>query len=173
MPHSSLKKHFQSLTKEQMIELVLDMYEHSKPVREYLDYYLNPNEKELMEKYRAIILKEFALEWKTKEPQLRFSVAKKAISEFKSFKPDPKYVADLMLSLPEAACEFTYTFGDMSEQFYDSAYNNFKAAVTYIEKNGLLEMFKPRCKNCVEWASDCGYGFEDDMADLYYEYYGE
>ena len=48
---------------------------------------------------------------------LKFSVAKKAISEFASFKPSPEALADVMLALPEAACLFTYEFGDMDTGF--------------------------------------------------------
>lgn len=172
MSKSSLKKYLQTLTKEQLIEQMLDMYDNNKAVKEYLEFSLNPNEKEMLEKYRAVILREFPLEWKYKEPQLRFSVARKAISEFRALKPSPVCLADLMLTLPEIACQFTYRYGDMSEQFYDSAYNNFKAALVYIYKNGLSDDFKLRCEDCVKWASPCGYGFADDIAEIYYQYYG-
>jgi len=37
----------------------------------------------------------------------------------------------------------------------------------------LLAEFKLRAKQCVRWASPCGYGFADDIADIFYEYYQE
>ena len=46
MSKFSLKKHLQSLTKEQIVEVVLDAYNNSKAVQEYFDFYLQPNEKE-------------------------------------------------------------------------------------------------------------------------------
>ena len=104
---------------------------------------------------------------------LKYSVAKKAISEFASLKPSPEALADVMLTLPEAACLFTYEFGDMDEPFYNAAYNNFKRAVSFIDKHGLLDKFKKRCNDCVMYASPCGYGFADDIAAVFYEYYGE
>ena len=173
MSKSALKKHLQSLTKEQMIETVLEMYDNMKPVKEYLEFFLNPNEKEMFEKYRAVIVNEFYPKGKYFDPKTRFSVAKKAIADFRALKPSPELLADLMLTLPEMACQFTYDYGDMSEQFYNSAYNNFKAALEYMHKNNLLEAFKLRCKNCLKWASVCGYGFADDISDIYYQYYND
>ena len=171
MSKPALKKHLLSLTREQLVETVLDMYDNMKPVKEYFEYFLNPNEKKMLKKYKTVIQKEFALEWKYAEPKLRFSVARKAIAEFKALKPSPEMLADLMLTLPEVACEFTYKYGDMTEQFYNSAYNNFKAALEFISKNNLLDDFKLRCGDCLKWASVCGYGFAGDMGDIYYQYY--
>ena len=59
MSKAALKKHLQSLNREQLIETVLEMYDNMKPVKEYLEFFLNPNEKEMFEKYRTIIVNEF------------------------------------------------------------------------------------------------------------------
>jgi hypothetical protein len=171
MSKSTLKKHLQTLSKDQIIETVLELYGNMKPVKEYFEFYMNPNEKEMLEKYRTIITKEFATEWKHSEPKLRFSVAKKAISDFRNLKPAPELLADLMLSLPEMACKFTYEFGDMTEQYYNSAATNFEIVLIYLESNGLLKNFKLRCEDCVKWASTSGYGFADEISDLYYSFY--
>jgi len=173
MSKIALKKQLQSLTNEQMIETVLEMYDKLKPVKEYLEYYLNPNEKEMFEKYKTIIVNEFYPKGKTAQPKTRFSVAKKAIADFKALKPSPELLGDLMLTLPEMACKFTCDYGDMWEQYYDSASTNFKIALNFLEKNNLLDNFKVRCENCLKNASHCGYGFEDEILDLFYQYYNE
>jgi len=173
MSKIALKKQLQSLTNEQMIETVLEMYDKLKPVKEYLEYYLNPNEKEMFEKYKTIIVNEFYPKGKTAQPKTRFSVAKKAITDFKALKPSPELLGDLMLTLPEMACKFTCDYGDMWEQYYDSASTNFKIALNFLEKNNLLDNFKVRCENCLKNASHCGYGFEDEILDLFYQYYNE
>jgi hypothetical protein len=171
MSKSALKKELLKLTKEQLIEQILDLYEKNKSIKEFYDFYLNPhNEKELVEKYKKIIRKEFNVERPERGGE-KFSVAKKAISEFKSLQPSPEALADVMLYLPESACELTYCYGDYSEQFYDSTYNNYKAALEFITKHDLLDEFKLRAQQCVKWASVCGYGFADDIADIYYEFY--
>jgi hypothetical protein len=40
-----------------------------------------------------------------------------------------------------------------------------------MQKHDILDKFKLRAEQCVRWASPCGYGFADGIADLYYEYY--
>lgn len=171
MSKPALKKYLQSLDKEQMIEFVLEIYDNVKPAKEYLEYYLHPNEKEMLGKYKAIIVNEFYPKGKSAEPKTRFSVAKKAIADFRALKPSPELLGDLMVTLAEMACKFTYDYGDMWEQYYDSAYNNFKNALVFLEKNNLLDNFKLRCEDCVKYASPCGYGFADDISEIYYQYY--
>lgn len=172
MSKSTLKKHLQSLTKEQVIEVISEAYSDSKAIQEYFDFYLKPDDKGKAKRYKAIIEKEFGV----KNPMsagLKFSVAKKAISDFASLNPSPEALADVMLTLPEAACLFTYEYGDMSESFYNATVNNFSRALAFMQKHGLLNDFKLRCTDCVKYASPCGYGFADEIAQLYYDYYGE
>ena len=166
-----LKQHLQTLSKEQIIEHILDMYNNFKPIKEYFEYYLNPNEKDKFEKFKAIIVNEFYPEGKNANPKTRFSVAKKAIADFRNLKPSPELLGDLMVTLAENACKFTFDYGDMWEQYYTSASNNYEFALKYLEKNKLLEQFKLRCKDCVKYSSPCGWGFADEISTIYSEYY--
>ncbi len=173
MSKLALKKELSKLSKEQLILHVLDLYENNKAVKEFYNHFLNPqNEEELAKKYKKIIRKEFNVENPMKSTE-KFSVAKKAISDLKSLHPSPKILADVMLYLPESACELTSYYGDFSEQFYISAWNNYKTALEFIKTHGLLKEFKTRAENCLKWASNCGYGFDDAIGDVFYEYYND
>jgi hypothetical protein len=172
MSKAKLKKELSSLTKEQLVEQILDLYDKNKAVKEFYDFYLNPrNEKELAEKYKKLIIKEFDVA-RPERSGLKFSVAKRAIADFRDLQPSPEVLADVMLTLPECACKFTYTYGDMEEAFYNGVYNNFVAALKFMHKHNLLDDFKLRAEDCVKWASVCGYGFADDIAQAFYDYYG-
>lgn len=171
MSKTELKKYLQSFTKEQVIEQVLELYGNCKPAKEYFEYFLNPDEKGQFEKYKVIIVNEFYPTGK-REPQLRFSVAKKAIADFRALKPSPELLADLLVTLPEMACQFTSEFGDMTEQYYNSTITNFGIALKFLQQNDLLEDFKPRCEDCVKYAEPCGYGFSEEIDQLFCEYYG-
>lgn len=172
MSKNELKKHLQTLTKDQVIEQVLELYGNCKPAKEYFEYFLNPDEEGQFEKYKAIIINEFYPKGKYTEPKTRFSVAKKAIADFRALKPSPGLLADLLVTFPEMACKFTNEYGDMSEQYYTSAVNNYEAALKYLQQNNLLDNFRLRCKDCVKYAESCGYGFADEISQLFYEYYG-
>jgi hypothetical protein len=172
MSKTELKKHLQSLSKEQVIEQVLELYDNCKPAKEYFEYLLNPNEKEQFKKFKAIIINEFYPKGNRFNPSLRFSVAKKAIADFRSLKPSPELLADLLVTQPEIACQFTGEYGDMSEQYYNSTVINFEIALKFLLQNDLLPDFKLRCKDCEKYAEPCGYGFPDEISQLFYEYYG-
>jgi hypothetical protein len=171
MSKQKLKKELQLLTKEQLIEQIMDLYDKNKAVKEFYNFYLNPrNEKELAEKYKKLIQKEFNVE-NPMRAGLKFSVAKRAISDFRDLQPSHESLADVMLTLPECACEFTHSYGDMAEAYYNSAFNSFEAALKFMTKHNLLDHFKRRAEKCVKWASPCGYGFADEMAQVFYDYY--
>ena len=81
MSKAQLKKNLMALTKEQVIDVVLELYDARKEAKEYLDFYLNPNDDAKLEEYKKIIYNEFFP--KRGEPKCRFSVCRKAISDFK------------------------------------------------------------------------------------------
>lgn len=171
MSKTELKKHLQTLTKEQVIEQVLELYGNCKPAKEYFEYLLKPDEKGQLMKYKAIIINEFYPKGNRFNPSLRFSVAKKAITDFRALKPSPELLADLLVTLPEMACQFTSEFGDMTEQYYNSTITNFEIALKFLQQNNLLEDFKLRCEDCVDYAEPCGYGFPEEIDRLFCEYY--
>ena len=172
MSKLQLKKELQRLSKEQLIEQITELYDSYKPVKEYYQTFLNPgNIQELFEKYKAIIVNEFYPNTKSWNPKTRFSVAKKAIADFGALKPPPKLLADLMVTLAENASHFTYDYGNMTEQYYNSTVNNFERALKYLHKEGLLDDFKLRCEDCLKYAEPCGYGFPNEMDDVFGEYY--
>jgi len=170
MSKVSVRKAITALTKEELVQLVLDMYDAREDAKEYLEYYATPNEEVKLEEYKNIIYNEFYPAGKRAEPKFRFSVCKKAISDFKGLKPAPDKLADLMLYLPELGAEFTHKYGDMWEQYYTAVENNFRAALKFIADNNLFAQFETRIRQCLDWSEDCGWGFTEVMWDTYYDY---
>jgi hypothetical protein len=171
MSKVKLKKALELMSKDQLSAFVVEMYEHSSSVKEVIDNFLNPEKRgEQLQKYKKIIAKEFY----PKNPMTAthsFAKAKSAIKEFRETQPDPKLLADLMMDLPEMCCRFTNEYGDMWAQYYTSTENNYEAALKYMQKHDLLMAFQDRAKKCVKYASQCGYGFADNMEEIYSEFY--
>lgn len=94
MSKTSLKKELSGYTKEQLIEVVLDLYAARKDVKDYFDFFLDPNSKKLFEKYQKAVDKEFAKS-KWSRSKARISVIKKLVKEFGSFHPDIIYRHEL------------------------------------------------------------------------------
>ena len=47
------------MTKENIIEMVLELYSARKEAKEYLEFYASPDEKGKLEEYKSIIREEF------------------------------------------------------------------------------------------------------------------
>lgn len=168
MSKASVKSLLQTMTKKDIIDMVLEMYSARKEAKEYLEFYANPNEVGKLEEYKAIIKEEFYPK-RRREPQTRFSVCRKAVADFKKLKPSADALAELMVSYMEWATEFTFDYGDMWEQYYDSVEGNFDKTIKHIVANGLWDKYDKRLQQCVKWSDNCGYGFADAMGDMYEE----
>ena len=168
MSKSTIKKLLQSMTKEDIIEMVLDLYSARKEAKEYLEFYAKPDEKGKLEEYKAKIQDEFYPK-RRREPQTRFSVCRKALADFKKLKPSADALAELMVSYMEWATKFTFDYGDMWEQYYDSVESNFDKTVKHIVLNNLWSKYDKRLQQCVKWSEGNGYGFADAIASMYEE----
>ena len=102
MSKSTIKKLLLSMTKAEIIEMVLELYSARKEAKEYLEFYACPDEKGKLKEYKSVICEEFYPK-KRREPQTRFSVCRKAVADFKKLKPSPDALAELMVSYMEWA----------------------------------------------------------------------
>ena len=168
MSKIEVKKYLNSLDKNTLIKLVMDLYSTHKEVQNILEYTIRPDDNAKLEEYKAIIKQEFYP--KRGYGKMRFSVCRKAVKDFKALDPSAFLLADLMLCIPEYAAEIADDWGDMQETFYDSACNNFKAAMKYIEKNQLLSQFENRIHGIMKNCENSGYGFPYIMYQIYEEH---
>lgn len=159
MSKRDLKKELNVLSKEEIINVVLELYDARKEAKEWLGFFINPNEDREVEKYKKIIRNEFFPD--RGEGKCRFSVCRKAISDFKKLKPSPDKLADLMIFYIEVGVQMTIQYGDMWEQYYTALENNFDKAVVFIAQNGLTDQYKTRIEKLMESVSHCGCGFYD------------
>ena len=147
MTKLKLKKHLAVLPKEDVMNLVLSLYDASAEAKMYLEMYLTPD-------YSA-----------------SFATCRKAISDFKKLKANAISLGDLMLYYIELGCEYTMTFGDMWEQYYTTLETNFEKALKHISDHNLEEHFRQRIESMLN-STQCGWGFSDTLWDMYYDYYG-
>lgn len=86
MSKLQLKKEIKSLSREQLENMILDVYDARKEIKEYFEFFLNPDVDKLTEKYKVAISKELNRS-KRGYSKARISVIKKLIKEFASFQP--------------------------------------------------------------------------------------
>ena len=168
MSKSQVKKLLAGMSKEEVINTVMELYDARKEARNYLDYYLNPNESNELEKFKKIVLKEFDDDI-SRDPQCRFSVCRKALSDFKKLAPSTETLAEAMVYYVERVCEFSFYAGDLWEQYYDSATSNFRSMLKFLAQNNMLDAMMPRVVQIMAWCWPCGYGFHDEIGDSFCE----
>ena len=168
MGKAKLRKKLELLPKENVIRVIMELYDNCKEARQYLDHYAEPNSKDECERFKQVIRKEF---FPTREFSERpsFATCRKVISDFKKMKPDPYFLADLMLYYIENGCEYTMTFGDMWEQYYVTFEKKFEKTMEHITKNNLFPIFYARIEQMLN-ATDCGWGFSDTLWQIYTEH---
>lgn len=169
MSKTKLKKHLQTLSKEQLADIILQLYDASKEANDWLEFYLEPNCDAELDKYKKTIRSQFyGRNDCPKDPSFR--ECNKLITAFKKLIPAPNAIADLMLYYVEQGCSLTAQYGDYDESFYTALENNFHKAVRFISVNRLMEAYSSRMEKMIESVECCGYGFPDTLWNIYYDY---
>ena len=165
---TELKKELKRLDKTKLIDLIADLYKKNKSVRELLDFYVNPQEEEIFEKYRDKVFEAF---YPSRGYKLKLKEGKQAIADFKKLGPSQDLLADLMLFYVETGVKFTNEYGDIGESFYSSIESTYQAALKLMQKEKLLEKFADRAGKVVNDTSNIGWGFHDYLGDVHAEFY--
>ncbi|WP_421919315.1 DUF6155 family protein [Marinifilum sp.] len=149
MSKKDLKEYLHQLTKEQLQDQLLDLYDRFKDVKEFYDFAFNPNENKLLEECKFKISKEY-FPVNGRKAKMRRSVAQNYIRHFKRLGVNPSLIANVMLYNIEIAQTFTSGQCIKQESFYKSMLKSFQEAIKFIEVKGLKKEFKDRIENIIE-----------------------
>ena len=167
---TDIKKELKKLDKEKLIDLIADLYKKNKSVKEFFDFYVNPDERELFNKYRDKVFEAF---YPRRGYNYKLKDGKQAISDFKKLGPSTDLLADLMLFYVETGVKFTNDFGDINEGFYSSLETTYVATLKLMEKENLLHKFADRTYKVVSDTSEIGWGFHDYLCDVHSNFYAD
>lgn len=165
---TDIKKELKKLDKDKLVDLVIDLYKKNKSVKEFLDFYVNPDERELFNKYRDKVLEAF---YPKRGNIFKLKDGKQAISDFKKLEPSADLLADLMLFYVETGVGFTNDFGFIDQAFYSSIATTYITALTLMKKEDLLDKFADRAVKVVNETSDIDWGFHDFLIEVYSDFY--
>jgi hypothetical protein len=170
MKVSEIKNYLNKKSKQEIVNLVLKLYRSGPLNKEILHTEIRPeNENIVKEKFKRIIRTEFFPE--KGDPKLRYSILRRAITDFKKICKNRENIADLMIYYVENGVDFTNEYGDVDEEFYIKMENMFSEALQYIFANQLEDVFHKRCLQIKINSDDIGWGFSNAIKDLYYAYY--
>lgn len=163
---AKLKKQLQSLSQQELIELLVDTFKSSKQAELFLTVKLIGEEaiEALLPVYQKKVKDEFFPD--RGFAKLRLAEAKKAIDEFEKITQSPKHTLELMLFYVEMGVEFTNAYGDIDSRFYESILKMFASVIDRINADDgydLFEEFEERIAAVVEKTEGIGWGFHENM----------
>lgn len=165
-----IKQNLLDQDKETLVKYLIELYKKYDSVKEYLNFYTNPNEEDLLVKYNDKIREGF---YPKRGMRLKLSVSRKAINDFRKLGTSKENLGNLMLYYVECGVEFTNDFGDINESFYSSVENTFATSLKLIEQDGALEKYKERADKILKDSENVGWGLCDTLSDIYYNFYEE
>jgi transcriptional regulator with PAS, ATPase and Fis domain len=169
MSKRELRKYLKELTKVQLEDQIIDLYERFKPVKEYYDFAFNPKENELIEQCRFQISKEY-YPIGSRKAKMRRSVAQKWIKKLMLFDADASLLADVMFFNIEIALSFSGEHIIRQESFFTSMYKSFDETLRFVSEKGILAEFKGRIEKIAgdtcdqKWPNSNAF---EDLADMY------
>jgi len=167
---SDLKQYLKEKNDIELKNEIVELVKLFPNVKEYYKTKLVPSsEVETFKKYKKVIKDEFFPD--RGFGKLKYSNANKAINDFKKISNNQELVASLMLYYSEIGVKFTNEYGDIDEKFYEVIERAYVKALEYIFTNNLQEFFKEKVHEIKVESQDIGWGFGDNISDIYYEYY--
>lgn len=143
MSKRDLKKYLAELSKEQLEDQLIELYEKFSDVKVYYDFAFHPNEEQLIREAKFKISNEY-FPVRGKKPKMRRSVAQKFIKHFKTLGMDVFLVADLMLYNIEIAQALSAERTPKQVMFYKSMCISFHQAVAFLIEHGMVDDFYDR-----------------------------
>lgn len=168
---AQLKKKLKDFSQEELIYLIGRIYQSCPEAADLINAELGDENYsvKLLEEAKEKVRKEF---FPTRGMgRLSLSSAKSVIASFKRICKDPAMVLDLQLYYVENGVEFTNTYGDINESFYNSmgsVYHTVTETLNKLDDEDLYLQFEERLKAVLDETDGIGWGFSEDLSDSYY-----
>lgn len=154
MSKAQLKKYLKSLTQEQLIQVILDTYDARKESKEYLEYFMNPDDKAAHEKARNELYPIYFNKRGKTQSKLVMSNANKIVNDFIKLEPSSELVADLLLYNVELYVSRLSLRYIVSSTAWSTLVNHFRKAVDYAQSYSLADQFKNRVWKIVKYTEN-------------------
>lgn len=162
-----VKIKLKTLKKDELIMLISDLYKKNKPVKEYLEYWLEPDEEKLWKIYVKKVVEAF---YPKQGYKVRLINGKKAISDFKKFKPNPILIADLMIIYIEVGTDYSVEIGDYDSKILTSIHSMLYDCLSYLHQNSLVEVFRKRFEDFVNLSEKVGDFFHEITMQMLFDF---
>lgn len=166
----TIQKYLKTCSKEELVQMFLDLARRNPAVERFLISRLDPTAPLTnFEDYEAEVRKEFfpARGFGNGNPSIIFRILQHVEAEATS----PKQVIDFIYYCIETGVEFTETYGDIDEEFYTTFEELFERAARLASTEDLIAEYVPRARRIVKSTHEMGWGFYDELERIFTEYF--
>ena len=164
-----VKRIITGFDKKQLVELVGDLYRLSMANKDFFHARFSLGEDPL-EPYKRIIQNAIH-PYREDNEILDITSATEAIRHYSKAVDNVKGEAELMTFFVECGNNFTLSYGDIDEDFYDELLLMYEKAIETVMEIPLTEQkeFRERLHEIMTSASGIGWGYHDGLCELYYK----
>lgn len=168
---TELNKYLKELDRAELEKEVKKLYSKFADVKKYYELELGQDTSKVLKEFKDKIRKEYF-------PKRGFGRAsnkesRRVITEFKKISIFQKDVVELLLCRVETMIEFTSSFGDIDEPFYNSIQSSFNEACKLIKSEKLELEYCGECRRLMNETHDIGWGLYDDLKYSYDSFFVE
>lgn len=169
----NVEKRIGQFDNKQLIQLVRDMYHLSLDNKDFFSARFSIGEDPLA-RYKKIIQNSIHPCLEDNET-LDVGQAIDAVNRYVKAVDNPAGEAELRLHYVECGNNFTLSYGDIDEDFYDEMLTMYEYAIETVLELPQKEQaaFQVRLQNVMNSASGIGWGYHDGLCDLYYEVFAD
>ena len=170
LTEKALLKKLNTMDKEELVTIVSDLCKTNKTAEARLNLLFLGEEygNALLEKYKKQLYKIFN---PSNIVRTGFSLekAQQILSDFADMCGDGRWYGDLALYFAECATDFTMSYGDINEEFYDALGDAYRDAVTIARRDEeMYKLWKDRLEYIYHEFSGFGWGMDDFITEEYY-----
>ena len=164
-----VKRNIKDFNKNELLQLIGDLYRLSENNKEFFHTRFSLSEDPL-ESYKRII-QDAIHPYLEENENLDIGLAEDAIERYSKSIDDVKGETELMVFFVECGNNFTLSYGDIYDDFYDSVLLMYEKAIQNVTELSPKEqkVFKERLHEIVESASGIGWGYYDGLRQVYYD----
>ena len=170
---SDVKKTISNFGHTELLNLITDLYHLSSDNKNFLQTRFSLVEDPLSP-YKKII-KDCLYPDVMHDKPLSIAKAKKAISQYEKAIGETKGLVELMIYFVECGNSFTVDYGDINEDFYLALFRMYDKAIDTLFSldEDTIQAYQPLFRKIMESSSGIGWGYHDDLCDLYYEAFSD
>lgn len=150
MSKASLKKELKNYSRQELTDLIIELYDRQKESREFLEYWLNPDIDKYIEKTKLAIDKIFATSTGTLRKNPKLAELKDIAKKFAVMVPDAELVSEIKVYSVEKYERWLTDKKELRKTYVMKLKNFIDTTIETVESHDLNQIFEVRLEQLKE-----------------------